>query len=112
VRRLRWCGYRTRWIWVNIIKLVEVRILLTTQVMIKRYHCTNKDENCEYQHKGNKAIEDDMDNKLVDTGVGMQSEKFDMDKYNLEHMVEKEVAEHEVDCEHVQHEEEREEEAE
>jgi hypothetical protein len=34
VRRLRWCGYRTRWIWVSIIKLVEVRILLTTQVMI------------------------------------------------------------------------------
>jgi hypothetical protein len=38
-----------------------------------------------------------MDNKLVDTGTGMQSEKIDMDKYNLEHMVEKEVAEQEVE---------------
>jgi hypothetical protein len=35
-----------------------------------------------------------------------------MDKYNLEHMVEKEMTGHEVNCEHVQHEEEREEEAE
>jgi hypothetical protein len=35
-----------------------------------------------------------------------------MDKYNLEHMVEKEAAEQEVDCEHVQYEEEHEEKAE
>jgi hypothetical protein len=47
-----------------------------------------------------------MDNKPVDTGVGMQAEKIDMDKYNLEHMVKKWVAEHEVECKHVQREEE------
>jgi hypothetical protein len=52
-----------------------------------------------------------MDKKPIDTGVGMQAEKIDMDKYNVEHMVEKWVDEQEVECKHVQREEEREEEA-
>jgi hypothetical protein len=43
-----------------------------------------------------------MDNKPVDIGVGMHSEKIDMDKYNLEHMVEKEVSEEEREEEAVQ----------
>jgi hypothetical protein len=46
-----------------------------------------------------------MDKKPIDTGVGMQAEKIDMDKYNLKHMVEKWVAEQEVECKHVQREE-------
>jgi hypothetical protein len=34
MRRLRWSGYRTREIWVSSIKLVEIGILESIQIMI------------------------------------------------------------------------------
>jgi hypothetical protein len=43
--------------------------------------------------------------------AGMYAEKVDMDKYNLEHIAEREVEEQEVGMQHVQHEVERGEEA-